>query len=437
MSEKAIEELCVKYRHWIIAAVTALSRVYEESGLPQSDNAKLTLVDWAQYIHCSFNKYQAPDLNDQYYETAKMERAKLAADEFWKAYQDFNSDPDEWIAQWLRDRRHQEFQQQERMSNARYLGWLQANQPHRLPPPPAVSRLRADTPDFYPTASGSGSPTTIMETSPLYSLPEQLVNDLSDVRVSTDSRGTVASSMGMSRIDSSGSMDSKASLAETEESGFQTPATDTSQEDLSKQNEEFYRPDQVSHRDARNQILGRSPLLSYNDWSAQAKKNRPILLFDAWRNHVPVGAILDTGNDGPNAISENVVLALGFGRKIDETKRDAGQKDVNGNPVRVIGTIKLFFCFSLPGDVYTEYLPATFNVVKMDIQVLFGLPYLNKHGLVTVNEPAMMQIRPEVNETAIRNMAPLTSNRKPTAGALFLTHLTAPIKCNTYNPKEH
>jgi hypothetical protein len=128
------------------------------------------------------------------------------------------------------------------------------------------------------------------------------------------------------------------------------------------------------------------------------------MLLRSDEKSLPVKAMLDTGNRGPNFVSYELIVQLQRQREIlRHQKSNHGPilLDASGNKVRSIGVIRLDFHFHHAEDPHRYQKwnhREEFNILPSDhIQVNFGAPYIERTGLLKLDDGAL---------------TPLTADRK-------------------------
>lgn len=134
-------------------------------------------------------------------------------------------------------------------------------------------------------------------------------------------------------------------------------------------------------------------------------------MFTRLKDDIPVTALFDTGAEGVNWVSKELVTQLGLELDIWEcasSKKTPGLLDASGNAIRASQSIELSWKW-LSNDRYGHQKWRTSNFYILPprsdhIQVLFGTDYIREHKLVQFNEPAPL--------------APLTANQALTSSKL-------------------
>jgi hypothetical protein len=127
-------------------------------------------------------------------------------------------------------------------------------------------------------------------------------------------------------------------------------------------------------------------------------------MFSRSNEEIPVKALFDTGCQGPNWVSGEVVQKLGKEFRISAVKDEYTYLAVDGQQLRPLGVIDLSWVFPDPDNKYggNNWRYETFNVLPSShIQVIFGADYCRDNDYLQFNEQAI---------------APLTRNSKLSDG---------------------
>ena len=120
-------------------------------------------------------------------------------------------------------------------------------------------------------------------------------------------------------------------------------------------------------------------------------------------------ALLDTQCQSGNWISRRLVEQLGKESSISPNFKGMDLRDVNGRDVVPSGVINLHWKWHPRGTRTHQCIFYVFSTTESDhLDVLFGVEYIVKEGLITVNESVM---------------APLTQHKKLTKGKQDLLYI--------------
>ena len=112
----------------------------------------------------------------------------------------------------------------------------------------------------------------------------------------------------------------------------------------------------------------------------------------------PVTAMFDTGCQGANWVSNELVTEWGMEKKIQGSQSNSSCEDANGQPVHCMGTIELRWQHHDEQDIhkYKKVHRGDFNVwSSKHIQIIFGAPYCRENNLVHFNVDALTPLIPK------------------------------------------
>ena len=124
--------------------------------------------------------------------------------------------------------------------------------------------------------------------------------------------------------------------------------------------------------------------------------NRTVLVFSANREYVPVAALFDTGCEGQNCVSYELLTELGMDDKIGKFQTSPSL-DASGQDVCYKGTIELRWQHYDEHNIhkYKKIRRGDFNVLASNhIQIIFGQPYCREHNLIQFNTHVLTPLIP-------------------------------------------
>ncbi|KAH6668188.1 hypothetical protein B0J14DRAFT_156751 [Halenospora varia] len=149
------------------AAVMIMCDNYSRIALPQAATASDKLKSWAEYLYAHLDPAVVPSPFQQRYEQNMMEQAHTTADELWTTFRVFSKDPVAWGNAWARQEALRVYEELEKAGDAAYRLWLQENQPDRVPQPKPILKLRPEADSFIfiprPTESSTAPPVATSE----------------------------------------------------------------------------------------------------------------------------------------------------------------------------------------------------------------------------------------------------------------------------------